>query len=109
MGIHIIPYIVGERVEYDYGDKMLEMEEYPQFDSVREIGDKDFVFQQDFKWEQLHDNPEKPDYERYYRRPKDIDTAIKWIEENIPSNSPRLVKLMEDMKTNPNLWIIVSY
>ena len=109
MGIHIIPYIVGKRIEYDYGDKMLETEEYHEFDSLREVGDKDFVFQQGFIWETLQDNPDKPDYERCYRRPKDIDAAIEWIKENIPSKSPRLVKLMEDMKQHPILWFVVSY
>jgi hypothetical protein len=109
MGIHIIPYIVGERIEYDYGDKMLETKEYRQFDSVRQVGDSDFVFQSDFEWKRLQDNPDKPDYERDYRRPKNIDTAIKWINKNIPTNSARLIQLMEDMKANPNLYITISY
>lgn len=109
MGIHIIPYIVGKRIELDYGDKIIEAEKYKNFDSLRQVGDSDFVFQEDFEWERLYEDPDKPDYERYYRRPKNIDTSINWIKQNIPNGGERLIQLMEDMRKNSNLWIVVSY
>jgi hypothetical protein len=109
MGIHIIPYIVGKRIELDYGDKIIEAEEYKNFDCLRQGGDSDFVFQEDFEWERLYEDPDKPDYEHHYRRPKDIDTAINWIKQNIPNGGERLIQLMEDMRKDLNLWIVVSY
>lgn len=112
MGIHIIPYILGERkTEEGWGSKTMyfEKQEYNNFDSIRKIGDSDFVFSENIEWEFIFDNPDVKDYENSYRRPKDIDLAIEWIGKNIIDDRDRLVKLMNDMKENKNLWITISY
>lgn len=80
------------------------------FDSIRCSGDTDFIYSEEIEWEYKYDDPEKPDYDSCYRRPKDIDATKNWVKKNIPeSNKARLTKLLDDMAQNQNLWISVSY
>ena len=112
MGIHIIPCVLGERKKDEYTggiDYYIENERYKDFDSVRCVGDKDFINTEEIEWEWMFDNPSDKDYEWGYRRPKDINFAINWIKENNPNNYVRMVTLLESMKKNDNIWIRVSH
>jgi hypothetical protein len=105
MGINIMAYILGNTVkvedmcgEYEY----TESKSYKDFDSLRHVGDRDFINTDQIEWEWKFEGEE-----RSYRRPKDIDKAILFINDTI--HSDRLVALMNEMKRNSNLWIYVSY
>jgi len=101
--------IVGEReTDESYGDTYLNYTQHEMFDSGRMKGDSQFLNQQQFEWVfEYHDWNEK-DYETCFRRPKDIDEAIKWAKKRISAKS-RLIPLLQEMKTNDKLWIKISY
>lgn len=113
MGIHIIAKTLGKTITekgFGYDEKYIENERYDFFDSIRCSGDTDFIYSEEIEWEYKYDDPEKPDYDSCYRRPKDIDATKNWVKKNIPeSNKARLTKLLDDMAQNQNLWISVSY
>ena len=112
MGINIIPYVIGDRVEEEYPggiDMYFEKSEYEGFDSIRCVGDSDFVFSEEIEWVWLYDNPDEEKFEHSYRRPKNIDLTIEWVKNNNPKSYGRLIKLLEAMKQTPKLWIKVSY
>ena len=113
MGIHIIAKILGKTIiekGFGYDEKYIENERYIPFDSIRCFGDADFIHSEEIEWEFKYDDPEKPDYENCYRRPKDIEKTKRWIQKNIPeSNKDRLTSLLNDMEQNQNLWVNVSY
>lgn len=113
MGMHIIPYILKERVEpNDYGYSPWDIEEFKNFDSCRYSGDRDFVLTDDIDWNYESDDPLSTDmYEYSYMRPKDIDEAIEWVVENVEHepNHARLINLLEAMRLNKKLHIFVSW
>ncbi len=108
MGIHIIAKTLGKTITekgFGYDEKHIENERYISFDSIRCSGDTDFIYSDEIEWEFKYDDPENPDYEHGYRRPKDIEKTKLWIQNNIPeSNKNRLTNLLNDMTQNQNLW-----
>lgn len=113
MGIHIIAKTVSKRVTekglgFEY--KYIESKEWEGFDFIRRSGDKDLIFDSDIEWVYLYDDPEKPDYENSYRRPRSIDIAKNWVKENIvEKDQERLLDLFSAMEKNTKLWITISY
>jgi hypothetical protein len=110
MGIHFSAYYVGERITIEDGmgppQVYLEKEDHPTFDGLRYRGDTEFN-----NWvekEYLHEDPENPDFEHAYWRPKDINSAVGWLLDQ-DFSTDRLLKLMAEMVTNPNLYLHTAH
>jgi hypothetical protein len=110
MGLHIIPYILGEWEDDGQGGKYLKTEEFKGFDSVRHGGDREFARTQDFEWDTIVED-ENDLWSRYYCRPKDLDKAVDWVDkQDLPiGNKMRLKGLLYDMRMIPRLYLYFSY
>lgn len=109
MGIHICPVYLKGRVtlEDELGKEIyMEEQDHPTFETLRMIGDSDFAYCEDFEWIYEFEDPEAKPHDWSYKRPKDIDQAISWLNANYPGH--RLIELLEEMKTNDKLWLIIS-
>jgi hypothetical protein len=93
VGLNLTPYEItssGNAIEVDW------------FDSLRYVGDEDFLC--NVRWyrhsKDLYD----------YFRPLDFVEAKEWVKSNIvESNQPRLLNLLDNMESNPNLWAYFGY
>jgi hypothetical protein len=97
MGINIIVY----RRENDRNIKV------DWFDTARFSGDRDFVWNDAIEWHSLPHEPLLDD--TILCRPKNIDLARNWVRQNIyKGNQPRLLELLDNMESDPDLWLYVS-
>jgi len=112
MGVNIIPYYIGDKIEEDGFHRTItayKATEHPEFDSMRHSGDREFVYSEDLDWITLIDDPKDP-ASYIYQRPSDLTKATNWVKDNIDENNQsRLIDLFEEMRENVNLYIYVSY
>lgn len=115
MGIHIsVHKILGIEEQSDsYPEcmyKYFKKEEHPTWDWIRHSGDNEFWLNDSFDWVMRYEGDDGDDWEGAYHRPKDLDAAIKWVNENIVEiNRPRLVEILTEMKYDQQLYFRCSY
>jgi len=106
MGLNIIAYRVtgiGPLEAPFGGGGCLETERYPNFDTGRYTGDRDFAMEIDW----IH-HPAEPE-DRHYR-PEDFEAAKQWVRDNIsPGNQERLLNLLDAMEKDPDLHVYFSW
>lgn len=80
------------------------------WDSFRHSGDREFCSSVDFDHRAEGDDGDPDIDRRVYSRPSDLDAAISWVKENIyEGNQERLIRVLEEMKKDPDLWFYLSY
>lgn len=113
MGIHITLYkIVGVEEFTDYYPtqtyRYFKKEKPDWWDSLRCAGDTEFNNNIDFDYRSEGDDPNNKD--DFYKRPKNKSQAIDWVQKNTPaSNRERLLKMLDEMLQDENLWLRISY
>lgn len=70
------------------------------FDSIRYVGDRDFVLENEFEY---------IGHERLYQRPKNIDQCIEWLNSQNISNKNRLIDCLNKMKEDKDLVFKFSW
>jgi hypothetical protein len=106
MGLNIIAYRITGTAEGCLGETFLDFEPYDNFDGLRYSGDNDFASNENIEWDWV-----RPDIEKRYYRPKDINKAIKWVKntEKIPiGNKSRLLNLLYEMLKDETLCVVFS-
>lgn len=107
MGINISAYYITGTSEKDQHDSAYRITKpHLTWDWLRYSGDTDFMNAEEIEWEYLHDDPNTEDWSYVYQRPKDLNVAIKWVEENIGKES-RFIPMLEEMKTDKTLYFHV--
>lgn len=113
MGLNIIAYVLGERVETDHGDWYIETIPFTKFDSMRFSYDREFATCREFAWDFEQDDPNHPYAEihgRTYYRPHNLNEAREWIKKNVvESNQQRLLTLLDDMEIEPDLYLYFAW
>lgn len=115
MGVNILLYKI-EGIE-EFKDQYPECL-YKQFrtstpdwwDHSRYGGDREFCRAIEFD-QRVDGDDGEPDIDtRVYNRPSDLDAAISWVKENIhEGNQERLIRVLEEMKKDLDLWFYLSY
>lgn len=99
MGLNIC---LIELLGRDANDFLIMKDRDDLFDSIRECGDKDFVYDND--WEYIGE----PGYAGYLQRPKSMDGALGWIATN-DCNKERLNGLIKLLETHSNYYLHISH
>lgn len=110
MGINIIVYELSpERVSGEFWSGY-ELNRWPSWDTQRYVGDKYFLTTSQIDFDVVEDDPDDPNCEVCYSRPKDFTQAMNWVRGNVPEvNWGRWERIFEEMKANPRLHFFQSY